>query len=183
MLGSGRSVARNTVDLSLFLVGRLIGYLSFGILAWTTGRLFLSNPIIRGRFLACSFIVLGAMLIIYNLRNPKRKCEISAASNFLRNLLPPGVWYYPLVFGFLTGINVCPPFLLVVAEAMNSGTLFKSIIFFATFFIGTSLFFLPFPLLGKFKDKGDLQIVGKLALYIIAGYYLYKGFLGLGGLL
>jgi sulfite exporter TauE/SafE len=181
ILGGGKSIRNNLSDLLFFLSGRMSGYISFGILAWFTGRLLLHDPVIRSRFLGISFLALGVMLIVNNLTGNRRTCRLKNTANGLTKILSPDAWYYPFIFGLLTGINVCPPFLLVFTDAVNSGSLLGSVIFFATFFIGTSIFFMPFPLIGVLKNKVELKIVGELALYLIAGYYLFKGILSLGG--
>lgn len=183
LLGEGKSIRNNLSDLIFFLSGRLGGYLCFGILAWFIGRLFLSNPMVRSRFLGVSFLALGVILIVYNRTAKGRKCGFSTTANRLSQIISPDAWYYPFIFGLLTGINVCPPFLLVFTDALNSGSLIGSVLFFAAFFIGTSLFFIPLPFLGAFKTGPELKTIGQWALYLVAGYYLVKGFYCLGGIM
>jgi hypothetical protein len=83
--------------------------------------------------------------------------------------------------GLLAGLKVCPPLLLAFTDAASSGTLGGSLLLFATFFLGTSLYFLPLPLLGAFTRMPDLRIVGKFAAVIVALYYLYSGILLFAG--
>ena len=181
MLGGGKSIRNNLTDTVLFLFGRLAGYISFGILAWYISRLLINDPLIRTRVLGISFLIVGAMLISNNLNGSREKCPLKNAADGLTKCLSRDAWYYPPIFGLLTGINVCPPFLLVFADAVNSGSFWGSIIFFAAFFVGTSIFFVPIPLIGALKSNVEVKIVGELSLYLIAGYYLFKGILSIAG--
>ncbi len=85
--------------------------------------------------------------------------------------------------GVVTGSSVCPPFLLALTNAAEKSSLFHSLFFFFAFFLGTSVFFLPAPLLGIFREIPVLQTIGKLAAGIMGLYYLYSGIILLiGGL-
>ncbi len=86
-----------------------------------------------------------------------------------------------LVLGLLAGLKVCPPLLLAFTDAASSGTLGGSLLLFITFFLGTSLYFLPFPLLGTLTRVPDVRIVGKFAAVIVALYYLISGILLFAG--
>lgn len=183
LISDGKTVWKNLLDLAFFLSGRLTGYISFAILAWFTGKVLLNNPIVRGRFIGIAFIALSVTMIIYNLKGKHQKCRYQSAAKSLNNILQPKTWYYPYIFGLLTGVNICPPFLMVFTGAMDSSSLLGSIFFFLTFFIGTSIFFIPLSLVGSLKNKPEFKTVGELSLYIIAVYYLYRGILTIGGAL
>lgn len=49
------------------------------------------------------------------------------------------------ILGFLTGINVCPPFILAFSDAAFFTDIFSSILYFIAFFIGTAIYFMPIP--------------------------------------
>src|SRR4030042_1680787 len=65
--------------------------------------------------------------------------------------------------GFLTGLNLCPPFLLAFTEAAKTGVLWRSVLFFAAFFVGTSVYILPLAILGLGRRVEALQYIGRLA--------------------
>jgi hypothetical protein len=44
------------------------------------------------------------------------------------------------------------------------------------FFLGTSVYLLPVPLVGFVKTKKYLLVVGKVIAILVAIYYLYVGF-------
>jgi sulfite exporter TauE/SafE len=183
LMSDGKTVRKNLLDLAFFLSGRLTGYISFAILAWFTGKVLLNDLIVRGRFIGIAFIALSVTMIIYNLKGNHHQCRYQSTTKSLNKILQPKAWYYPYIFGLLTGVNICPPFLMVFTGAMDSSSLLGSIFFFLTFFIGTSIFFIPLSLVGSLKNKPEFKTVGELSLYIIAAYYLYRGILTIGGAL
>jgi hypothetical protein len=81
----------------------------------------------------------------------------------------------PLTGGFVTGLNLCPPFLLAITGAVETHQLYGSLLFFIMFFLGTSVYFIPMPFLGFFKRKQVLQVIGKFAAILAGLLYLYKG--------
>jgi hypothetical protein len=89
---------------------------------------------------------------------------------------------FSIVLGVLTGINICPPFLLVFTEAANAGNLGGSLFFFFTFFLGTSTYFLPVPFLGCLNRFAQLQIIGRITTAFMALYYWYVGVMMVGGM-
>jgi hypothetical protein len=76
-------------------------------------------------------------------------------------------------YGLLTGISLCPPFLAVFTGAVNSRTLLGSMTFFLTFFIGTSLFFVPLPFIGVLQKFQQIKLVGKVTAFVMSLYYFY----------
>ena len=83
--------------------------------------------------------------------------------------------------GFLTGLNLCPPFLLAVTDAASTGSLVQSLGFFFAFFLGTSVYFLPVPFIGHFSYAESLRTIGRFAAGLMALFYLYSGAILLAG--
>ncbi|MFZ6029836.1 MAG: sulfite exporter TauE/SafE family protein [Chloroflexota bacterium] len=91
---------------------------------------------------------------------------------------------FPFALGFLTGLNLCLPFIAAFAGASRQASLLGSVLFFAAFFAGTAVFFLPLPFVGAFRRAQGLRTIGKFAAIFVALYYLYTGILTLmGGLI
>ena len=180
MLSGGKTVQSNFIDLFIFLAGRFSGYLVFAALAFFTRKIIFRDPVLGGRFMAVSAALLGAALIFYNLWQSKRKCEWQRKGNLLKNRFIGNLRCYPWVLGLITGINICPPFLLVFTEAINSNSLGKSISFLSAFFVGTSVFFIPFPFIGSLAQNDKIKTLGEATLYLTGGYYLVKGIISLG---
>jgi len=174
-LGEGKSVRQNISLLVKFLVGRLSGYLLFGVLAWIFNLLIGKGFALHDLFFGTAYIILAAMLIIYGFFNKRSRCAAETLPGLFRRLSSHSPSLLPLFFGLLTGMNLCPPFLLAFTEASGTSSIGGSLWFFWNFFLGTSLFFFPIPFLGVLRRFEPLQIVGKLAAGILGVYYLYIG--------
>jgi sulfite exporter TauE/SafE len=179
LMHEGTSVRQSLVALLKFLSGRLGGYLLFGLLAWATGSLLVRTARYEGVVIGAAYVGLSALLLIAVLRKraPAGDCAFEGARARLSRwpaLLPVGM-------GLLAGLKLCPPVLLAFTDAASSGTLGGSLLLFLTFFLGTSLYFLPISLLGAFSRVSDLRMVGRFAAVIVALYYLYSGILLVAG--
>ena len=179
-LSEGNNVRQNLVTLLKFLGGRLLGYLLFGLLAWAVGGLLLGAGGSQALVIGGTYVGLSVLLLVAAFRKKgltADACALSEAQARFRRwpaLIPVGM-------GLLAGQKVCPPLLLAFTNAASSGTLGGSLLLFATFFLGTSLYFLPISLLGAFTRTPDLRIVGKFAAVIVALYYLFSGILLFAG--
>jgi len=180
LLSEGKSVRHNLATLCKFLAGRLGGYLLFGLLAWAVGGVLLEAGGTQALLIGGTYVGLSVLLLVAVFR-PKRPAPgacavIQAQARFRRwpALIPAGM-------GLLAGLKVCPPLLLAFTDAASSGTLGGSLLLFVTFFLGTSLYFLPLPLLGAATRMPDLRIVGRFAAAIVALYYLVSGILLFAG--
>ena len=180
-LGEGNGVRRNFILIGQFLAGRLIGYLLFAVLAWGLGSWILGKGANRELMLGIVNLFLAVLLIFYGLGKSKPDC----AAHWMMKIIPARLISSPITFsvllGFLTGLNLCPPFLAALGGALGMESLSSSLLLFATFFLGTTLFFLPVPLVGRIRHHTAIQIIGKQAALGVAFYYLYSGILTLGG--
>jgi hypothetical protein len=82
---------------------------------------------------------------------------------------------FPLLLGFLTGINLCPTFALVFTEASGMNNLLECLWFFLLFFIGTTVYFVPIPLVGLLRNREGAKTVGRFLLVLICAWFIYKG--------
>lgn len=181
LLAGGNKTGTNYLLLSLFLAGRLAGYLIFGVLAWLAHALVLAR--IPGRELGVGlvYMTLATALAWFSWRASHPRCGGVGLMSGQLNRMDRDGWLFATLLGFLTGLNLCPPFLLAFAGAANSASVWGSLFFFFTFFLGTSLFFLPLPLVGKFPNNEKIRWVGKLAALVVAAYYFFVGFSLFGG--
>ncbi len=204
-LGQGRRVQQNGWLLVQFLFGRLSGYLLFGLLAWFTGRLLFQIGGPSGWVFGGAYLVMGTLLLLYGLGEfvkLPRPLALSAGANVaglspqnqhfgcpvpprrVRQWLNFAPELFPLVLGFLTGLNLCLPFIAAFTGAISQTSMAASVLFFAAFFAGTTVFFLPIPFVGAFRRVQALRTIGKLAAIFVALYYLYTGLLYiLGGII
>lgn len=177
-LGEGRKPSENGGLLARFLAGRLAGYLLFGLLAWLAGGLILIDPAVRSRLFALATFVLAGLMLAYGLGKLKiAPCAVTPRQVRSRlGGLPALRPWIPVAFGLLTGVNLCPPFLMAFTNAALNGTLEGSLGFFAAFFVGTSLYLLPVPFVGLFRGHGAaLQMVGRYSAALMSVYYIVSG--------
>jgi len=181
LLGEGKKVIQNALDVGLFLFGRLAGYLLFGVLAWCTGKVFLQGSDWRSIIIGSAYVVFSILLGYYGFFHSGDACPAQRTGGYFQGLKPKRPFAIPLFGGFVTGLSFCPPFLLAFTGAADAGKLVGSLLFFLAFFLGTSIFFIPIPLIGFLRHFSVLKIVGKLAAGAMGIYYLYLGIILLTG--
>jgi sulfite exporter TauE/SafE len=202
-LGEGRRIKQNSWLLAQFLLGRLAGYLLFGLLAGITGRLLFRGSGPSGMLFGGVYLLMGSLLLLYGLGefvrlprplstapagpgqapaqqvDPHFGCPVPPRQ--VRRWLNFAPDLFPLALGFLTGLNLCVPFIAAFTGAVGQASLAASVFFFAMFFAGTSVFFLPIPFVGAFHRVQALRTIGRFAAIFIALYYLYTGVIYLLG--
>jgi sulfite exporter TauE/SafE len=172
-LTEARPIGQNVRTLAQFLAGRLAGYLIFGTVAWAAGQALIGSAAYRPLLFGAAYVGLAVLLAVYAARSAPASCAASAP--LTRRLLARWPRMMAAGLGFLTGLNLCPPFLMAVTDAASTGSLLDSLIFFGAFFLGTSLYFLPVPVLGHFRYAESLRVIGRFAAGLTALYYLYSG--------
>jgi hypothetical protein len=176
LLSEGNDIPQNLVTLFMFLGGRLVGYLLFGLLAWAMGGLLLGAGSYQAVTIGAAYVGLSVLLLVAVLG---KRASLSSACAPKGTQARLNRWpaLLPIGMGLLAGLKVCPPLLLAFSNAVNIGTLGGSLFLFLMFFLGTSIYFLPMSLLGAFTRLPDLQLVGRFAAVIVALYYLFSGVL------
>ncbi len=175
LIGEGKGIRQNSLMLVVFLIGRLYGYLLFAVLAWLAGLLIGQGIIYRDLIFGGTYLVLALLLMIYGFSTSERYCPAKISSSLSEKFARLWPSLLPLVLGFFTGLNLCPPFFLAIAGAAKTGTLAGSLWFFLLFFFGTTLYFVPVPLLGIFRKFQQLKMVARLAAGTVGLYYAYIG--------
>jgi hypothetical protein len=176
LLSEGNDIPQNLVTLFMFLGGRLVGYLLFGLLAWAMGGLLLGAGSYQAVTIGAAYVGLSVLLLVAVLG---KRASLSSACALKGTQARLNRWpaLLPIGMGLLAGLKVCPPLLLAFSNAVNIVTLGGSLFLFLMFFLGTSIYFLPMSLLGAFTRLPDLQLVGRFAAVIVALYYLFSGVL------
>ena len=178
-LGAQPSDLRGTGRLlGIFLGGRLAGYLGFAVVVWAAG---LIVPLdLRSRTLVFGLANFGlAALLGFSACFIHRACakapddhssrlyQIGAADRFR----PPAA----LTLGFLTGLNLCPPFIAAGVRAAATHSLPGSLAFFAFFFAGTCAWFLPSLAVSSLRRFSAVPAVARMTMAALAVYYAYLG--------
>jgi sulfite exporter TauE/SafE len=157
-----------------FLLGRLAAYTLFGLAAGYLG-VWVGGSLPRW-VIALSLVVLSLLLILYALA---------------QSLPRPGLCRFvrghsarmPLVLGFLTGINPCPPFginpcppfLLATASVFEGADPLGGVLLFVAFFLGTSLYMFPLTFVGLLSRYEQIREVARLTAIIVGVVFLLMG--------
>jgi sulfite exporter TauE/SafE len=182
VIGEAKGVRGNLSTLGLFLLGRLAGYLVFGWAAWLVGRLIMGEAESRLAILAPAYAALAVLMFVYGIRERPKTCPLASSKWRWTSWFGSPSSALPLWLGLFTGASLCPPFLAAFTSAAQSASLAGSLVFFAAFFVGTSIYLVPTVLLGVFNRVAGLATVGKLAALLISVYYLYLSIIAFGGL-
>lgn len=175
ILAESTRVKRNYLSLVLFLGGRLIAYLATGLIAGLIGMTFFQKSAIFTRALAIVYMLLALLMIIYGFHRFREICLGSAGKNVKIHFGPDLTAWVPFLGGVLTGFNLCPPFMMAFTKAFATGNISGSLMLFFWFFLGTSVYFIPLPLIGFVRRQKVLQIIGKFASILAGFYYFYLG--------
>jgi len=175
LLGEGNTLRTSTISVGGFLGGRLVGYLAFAVLAWLTHFAIVDNLPHRTMVVGIATIGLALLLIAYGFAGWPRSCPAAAAGKMLGGLHLRNPSLVPPLLGLFTGVNVCPPFLMAFGNAAQLPGLCQSLLFFAAFFVGTSVYVAPLPLVGMIGQREVVRTVGRLAAGVVGLFYLYSG--------
>jgi sulfite exporter TauE/SafE len=183
LLGEGQAIIKNALFTGQFLVGRLLGYLLFSVLAWGVGRAIIQGGSRHDLIIGTAYLLFAALLLHYGFFGTEKSRERACTKERRLQLIASWPAILPIASGFATGLSFCPPFLLAFTGAAEQTTLLGSAIFFLFFFLGTSIPFLFAPLVGLFRGFSTLRLIGKMAAGVMGIYYLYSGtILLLGGI-
>jgi len=158
--------------LSFFLAARLLGYLLFAGVAWELGALVSLSAATRPLMIGAVHILLAFVLLGYAY-SARRACAQPRFGSELVTIGVSGRGGVPgaAALGFVTGISVCPPFVVAAVRAAGLGSVTAALFFFAVFFVGTSVWFLPLVSLGCVRRNEAVTTVARMAMLLIAIYY------------
>jgi len=181
LLSEGAGWRLNARYLTLFLSTRFLGYLLFAVIAWELGVLASPAPATRALLYGAIHILLALTLFWY--ASSIGRCFQACAASRLVNIAGTGKHAVPgaAVLGFLTGVSLCPPFVAAGLRAAELGNLFAALLFFAVFFVATTLWFVPFVGLGCVQRNESVIFVARTAIVLVAIYYLIAGIAMLAG--
>ncbi len=160
-----RSPQKNLLVLLEFLTGRLAGYLCFGLLVGYLGEKL--DPQWLRRATDISFIGLSLVLFLYLLGLVREK-GFCPTPKFLkaRN---------PTLLGFFMGINLCPPFLLSITYVFSQHSPLYGMIYFALFFLASSLYFLPIVFVGLASRAREFRAMARVSGFLVAIIFFIYG--------
>lgn len=157
-------------SLGLFLAGRLSAYLVFGIASYFMGEIFRGSSFFSDMLFPAGEVLLGVLMILYCVYN-----QFPHLSVCRQTLKWSDSQWILFAAGIFTGINLCPPFILAVGTAMNSGSLLSSVLFFFTFFIATSIWLLPFIFSGLVSRSENLRAAARIVCGLTGLWLMFGG--------
>ena len=166
--GRSGSAGSNWRFLGKFIGGRFLAYLVFGLIMGVIGDRLGAFGVRVGSW---ATILVSLILISYGLgvRLPHwGLCRMAAGAHDYGRL--------PFVLGVLTGLNVCPPFLLAISYTLQrSISPVLGMIFFLSFFVATTLYVLPVGFVGYLPRRELLVRIGKTSAVAVGCYFCYQG--------
>ncbi len=144
-------------------LGRFFMYILIGAVAGLLGTKV--QDIQRDYFSVISYLLFSAFLLVSVFRT--RKCESGCKAPRWNRFAE-----WPVLLGFVTGINVCPSFLLAFSRSFTLSGPVAGMMFFAAFFIGTSLFLIPISFIGMFGKKELFRNIARIAAVLVALWFI-----------
>ncbi len=151
-----------------FTGGRFAAYLLFAVLASAlgeAGRYALPAWALPAGMAACGLLMV--FLAVFRVSGGGGPCPLRADLN-------PWFRRIPLLLGFVTGINVCPPFAAGLMRLLQLADVPRGLVYFTGFFSATTLFTAPVmlgtPWLGSRANE-----IGRLTLLLAGLWYLALG--------
>lgn len=181
MMVQPRGARANGRQLVLFLAARLAGYMVFAAAVWLVGSAIPRAWTGRSWLTGGVELLLAAGLVVYAAGWPRPACaQASARHGAEDGLVQIGETPRPqrsgaLALGFLTGINLCPPFLVAGVRAAQLAHLSAALLFFISFFAGTAVWFLPFLSLGFVRRTPAIVTVARMVALLLACWYGFSG--------
>ncbi len=188
-----RGVRATAWLLAQVLAGRLCGYLLFATLAWIVGAELVPGDMrTRAVLFGGAYVVLSATLAWYALGSgafaglkpratrPDARRARATPNGTAARLRLRIARLGPAALGFLTGVNLCAPFVVATVRAAELRSLPASLAFFTLFFLGTSVWVLPFLAAGAARRVPEARFVARVAMGLVATYYGYMGITALG---
>ena len=183
MLVQPQGVRVHARQLAIFLAARLAGYLLFACAIWSAGQVVSRVWSGRSWVFGGVQVALAAGLLMYAVAWPHAGCALRKSSHG-EGLVQIGEPPIPaprarftgaVALGFLTGVNLCPPFLVAGVRAAQLPTLTGALLFFVIFFVGTAIWFTPFLSLGVIRRTPSFLLVARMAAVLLACWYGFSG--------
>ena len=183
LVAEQRTMVATAWLLGQVLAGRLAGYLIFAGVAWAAGLVLVPGELrTRALVFGLAHVALAATLFwyVFAASRGSRSAQPSRGSHRLSPMRRRVSRVGPAALGFLTAVNLCPPFVAATVRAAELRSLPASLAFFTVFFVGTSVWFLPFLAAGATRRVPQARIVARVAMGVVAAYYGYVGLITLG---
>lgn len=153
-----------------FLLGRLAGYVLFGAVIGGLGERF--DAAWLTALASVAMMAMALLLASYAVGFWKPSWSVCAAET-RRGAVAP------LTLGFLTGLNVCPPFLMSVAYVFALHSLLKGIVYFLVFFCATTVYLLPLLFVGLLGRMKEFRLAARISALAVGVLFFIYGIMRL----
>lgn len=166
LLAEKRKTKESFLLILEFSLGRFLGYLLFGFIVGWLGVVVQSKII--HQIVRLSTSLMGVLMIGYSLGLTSWWGHKACKRFFHKAKIP-------ILLGFLTGINVCPPFLASLTYVFNLQSTLLGSLYFLFFFLGTSVYIVPLAFLGVFSQQTIFQKIARISGILVGTYFLILG--------
>jgi len=166
LMESNRGLNRSLVAVLEMSAGRFLAYGLFGLIAGHFGaKLAIAH---RPYFTAVAYVLLSLLLIssAFVTYRSEKLCAVGRWSRYVHR---------PFVLGVVTGINLCPSFLMALTKAVTLSGAVAGMHFSFAFFLGKSVYIVPLSLFGIFGARKALRDVGRVAALGVGVWFLISG--------
>ncbi len=139
-----------------------MGYVAFGAIFGYLGQQ--ASKTLNSYFITFPMMLVSMLLILYSLG------AIEDTKGFCGNRRLSGKT--PWAMGLLTGINLCPPFLLSMGTVFLMKEWWQGVVFFAIFFCGTAVYFIPVFFLGSLTRFVEVRLAARIGGFIAGSWFL-----------
>ncbi len=161
---------RGGFTLLLKLMGsRFLAYIISGVVAGMVGGEIPERARTIATYIA---LVVLSILLFYN--SLKAPIIHGCSSRFLGKAVRS-----PYIIGFLTGLNLCPPFLIALTEAARSAGAISGGLLFVGLAISSTILFVPLAFLNISKGMKTIVRFGQVLGVLMAFYFFAIGSSGL----
>lgn len=159
------SYKRYITDLLQLSVGRFITYVFVGAISGSFGSHV--SHIYREYLSLAAYLLFSIFLVLSFFRGQscEKGCKVSRWSKFAE---------WPIVLGMITGINICPTFLIAFTRSFQLSGPVAGAQFFASFFAGTTLFLLPLSLIGMLGKQYIFRKIARVSAICIVCWFLFN---------
>lgn len=171
LFGQNRTgLSQSAKTLGLFLLGRLAAYMSLATASGLLGSALSTAAAIQAVVLPITYVLLGLLMVLFG-------ATLTLANLSLCRLLRPTATsrWFPAILGFLTGASPCPPFVLALAVAADAGSVTNALLFFASFYVSTSLYLLPLLFSGFATRFGPVRTAARVIAIVVGCYFAALG--------
>jgi sulfite exporter TauE/SafE len=170
LMAEHRKVTGNFLIVIEYLAGRLLAYIAVGAAAGLAGK-YAGQFQISSRIYGSLMIIAAVLMFFFSagiIFEGFKKAESFFQSIKISRRLP-------FAAGLVSGINFCPPMVAAFSYAATLKDVAAAVMYFAVFFIATSVYFLPFIFTSLVTKFERIRNAGKIAGVLVSAWFLAYG--------